>query len=456
MLFQFFGILIGVVLGAGAFYYLPWDLALAVDALLGVFCLLAVYLKNRLVPFEKFEGPKPLREKAGLVREASSNEPFDRAKTKEKELDSQLEAVASSAPRPEKGRGGGLEGIDSSVFEKFRRNIEIEEAEAKRKTVPAEAGVPDEKQAREVIMALSDKAKSLAKTAGKRPASKAAKAYSAPSARRKAPVAEKSARKEETPIVHNEEFEAVGDGLFEDALEEGFAAAESSASRNPKLTADEFLNLKDFKKEKKQLAIETGELLLEAEKIHSEGQHEDLLTRIEIFEAENPRFDELPEAGNVLFWKGMANFHLKNYKAAKGVWQNCFDKHLTYEHQDFEKKIMEVVRLYGRHGVQKHGVPFLLTALNYFRRRSDYEVMDSLYEDVTQAYEQLDDAKRVVETLRNHISIRKALKDFEGQLDLVDRLGKIFFDRGNRQGTNYCYEQGLRIQREMAEADKNR
>jgi hypothetical protein len=76
--------------------------------------------------------------------------------------------------------------------------------------------------------------------------------------------------------------------------------------------------------------------------------------------------------------------------------------------------------------------------------------MDTIYQEIEAAYRQMEDWPRLIQTLQNHLSIRKTLKDHTGQLDLLDHLGKLLYDQGDAASSKKCYERRLVIENEMA------
>ena len=76
--------------------------------------------------------------------------------------------------------------------------------------------------------------------------------------------------------------------------------------------------------------------------------------------------------------------------------------------------------------------------------------MDEIYQEIETAYEQMKDWPRLTQTYQNHLSIKNSLKDYEGQLELLDLLGKLLFDQGDAEGSRKCYEQRLAIENRLS------
>ena len=98
----------------------------------------------------------------------------------------------------------------------------------------------------------------------------------------------------------------------------------------------------------------------------------------------------------------------------------------------------------------------MFTALNEYRQLHDHFKMDVLYDEIEIAYRQSEDWPRLIQTYQNHLSIKKVLKDYVGQLDLLDHLGKLLYDQGEEDKSRKCYEQRLVIENEMQRAGKGK
>ena len=90
-------------------------------------------------------------------------------------------------------------------------------------------------------------------------------------------------------------------------------------------------------------------------------------------------------------------------------------------------------------------VSMLVRLLTLFRRQRDHQAMDQAYIWIVEAQEQVGDERRLLQYLKNHLEIRKALGDQDGQLELIDQLGNRCYRLGLTEEARTYYEMGLRI-----------
>jgi len=98
-------------------------------------------------------------------------------------------------------------------------------------------------------------------------------------------------------------------------------------------------------------------------------------------------------------------------------------------------------------------LPFLFSVLNEYRQFGNHKRMDEIYNEIEQGYRDQQDWKRLIKTYQNHLTIKKLLKDFKGQLKLLDHLGKLYYDQKNADGSKECYEQSIAIKAEMEQQE---
>jgi tetratricopeptide (TPR) repeat protein len=147
--------------------------------------------------------------------------------------------------------------------------------------------------------------------------------------------------------------------------------------------------------------------------------------------------------------QGECEFELEAYEKASKHFQDLFKNHINNEHSQYLDRLEQVIEKFVDADQQQHAVHFLFTALNEFRQLHEFHKMDDIYTEIESAYHQKLDLPRLTQTYQNHLAIKKTIKDFKGQLDILDHLGKLLYDQGDDEGSRKCYEQRLSIESQM-------
>lgn len=150
--------------------------------------------------------------------------------------------------------------------------------------------------------------------------------------------------------------------------------------------------------------------------------------------------------------KGENEFALKQFEKASKTWQDLFKKYVSKDQPQFLSLLEELILKYTKENHHRFAVHFLFTALNEYRQQQDFNKMDQAYHQIEIAYQQLEDWPRLIQTYQNHLTIKKTIKDFEGQLELLDNLGKMLYDQGDAKGSKKYYEQRLSIENQISKA----
>ncbi|MDH4247002.1 MAG: hypothetical protein OEW39_04220 [Deltaproteobacteria bacterium] len=102
-------------------------------------------------------------------------------------------------------------------------------------------------------------------------------------------------------------------------------------------------------------------------------------------------------------------------------------------------------------GVDHLRVSLLVRILALFRQQRDREGMNETYALIESAQERVGDEQKLIQYLKNHLELRRAMGDVPGQLDLIDRLGNRCYKLGLRDEAKGYYEMGLRLRTEAGE-----
>ena len=93
-------------------------------------------------------------------------------------------------------------------------------------------------------------------------------------------------------------------------------------------------------------------------------------------------------------------------------------------------------------------VSMLVRILAVFRQNRDQAAMDRAYGWIEAAQERAGDEKRLLQYLKNHLEIRKALGNVPGQLELIVQIGNRCFKLGLTGEAKTYYEMGLKLRGE--------
>ncbi len=225
--------------------------------------------------------------------------------------------------------------------------------------------------------------------------------------------------------------------------------------RNPDqpIISNEFLTGKDLAIDG-EVAAEGIELALTAAtKEFDLGNFENSLATIRQFLQDN---EDKPTASEqmrrLVELKSENEFELEQYNRSSKTLQLIFSQYITKSSPDFLTLLEKYINKFIEKNEHTHAIHFMFTALNEYRQIHDHVKMDQIYGEIENAYRQLEDLPRLTQTLQNHLTIKKALKDYDGQLDLLDHLGKLLYDQGDEDKSRKCYEQRLVVENEMAKA----
>ncbi|MBU2648252.1 hypothetical protein KKI24_26330 [bacterium] len=227
-----------------------------------------------------------------------------------------------------------------------------------------------------------------------------------------------------------------------------------SAIITPPLTSNEVPTGKDFAGDESETKHEAEITLSIAEGYYQKEQYEKCQTALrQILNAPHRR-DTLPPRLMIelMQLKGNCELDQEQYDTASKTLQELFNSYLDKEHPQYLNILEQIIKKFTEAEQQQHAVHFLFTALNEFRQLHEFQKMDEIYTEIEAAYHQKQDWPRLTQTYQNHLAIKKTIKDFKGQLDIFDHLGKLLYDQGDDEGSRKCYEQRLAIENQIEKA----
>ncbi len=350
---------------------------------------------------------------------------------------------ASTAPK----QNVSSEKLDSGVFAQFESNLKRQSAQS-----PA----PKKQKDEDVIVSLSTKAdkSNTATTAVHKPEP----AEEAPTTESKI---EKKQRLESLRKLNKSiKVDPIG-SLFDDIDENLETKPEDPVGSKPKvlpadlpIPSNEFLTGKDLasspdEEEGIELAIKM------AIKEFEEANHEESLAIIRQYtQNPNKKVETTEQTVQLVELKANNEFELGQYDKAAQTYQEIVTQHISKSSPDFLPLLERFIDKFKDVELEKHAIHFMFTALNEYRQMHDHLKMDATYDDIETAYRQTEDWPRLIQTYQNHLSIKKVLKDYEGQLDLLDQLGKLLYDQGDEDKSRKCYKQRLVVEKEMERMDR--
>ena len=338
------------------------------------------------------------------------------------------------------------EKLDSGVFAQFESNL-------KRQT--SQSPAPKEQKDEDVIVSLSTKGNT----------NKPAAPMKQPEPAEKIPVAESKVEKKQRleslrKLNKSIKVDPIGN-LFDDIDENLDTKPEDPVGLKPEappadqpIASTEFLTGKDLasdpdEEEGIELAINM------AIKEFEEGNHEESLAIIRQYtQNPNKKAETTEQTVQLIELKANNEFELGQYDKAAQTYQEIVTQHISKSSPDFLPLLERFIDKFKDVELEKHAIHFMFTALNEYRQMHDPLKMDATYDDIETAYRQTEDWPRLIQTYQNHLSIKKVLKDYEGQLDLLDQLGKLLYDQGDEDKSRKCYKQRLVVEKEMERMDK--
>ncbi len=221
-------------------------------------------------------------------------------------------------------------------------------------------------------------------------------------------------------------------------------------SMAPPLTSQEILTSSDFEADGSGTKDAAEITLSMAQNYYQKKEYEKSLSALrQFFNAPDQKPVEADMMVKLTLLKSDCEFDLDQFEKASKTQQELFATYVDKQHPQHLEFLEQIIKRYIEAEQQQYVVHFLFTALNEFRQLHEFDKMDEIYGEIETAYHQLEDWPRLTQTYQNHLAIKKTLKDFSGQLGILDHLGKLLYDQGDDEGSRKCYEQRLSIENQM-------
>lgn len=231
-----------------------------------------------------------------------------------------------------------------------------------------------------------------------------------------------------------------------------FASKQSDKGKTSKIKAplisNEMLSSKDFK----VLENEAEMVFNAAEKTYRDGKFEEALSSVMRWFQSNYKYNtKAAHNKDLAKLKADCEFSLLRYKTAAESYQDYFKRFCKQSDEDYLQTLDDVIDNFSLSIQQKYAIQFMFTALNEHRQTGNQVRMDGIYKEIEQAYRQMEDWPRLIQTYQNHLSIKKMIKDHQGQLEILDHLGKLQYDQGDDTGSKQSYEESIAIKKQIGE-----
>ena len=122
------------------------------------------------------------------------------------------------------------------------------------------------------------------------------------------------------------------------------------------------------------------------------------------------------------------------------------------EGEDLARIVRDVVEGLEKEQAWETMIPLLQDLLNYARQQLDRSEMDRLYDKLEQALEATKEEDRLVRICHSHLEIKRAIGDVEGEERLLSKLGRLHHRRGDKEMANQLYQDTLRLRSNMERA----
>lgn len=225
----------------------------------------------------------------------------------------------------------------------------------------------------------------------------------------------------------------------------------TSSANNEPIKSHEFLTSEDLSRSD-QIVDDEANFIMNVVKNHMEKKDfQTCLASINQYIKDHP-LKTLPSEQSIELLQARAEceYELKAFEQSVKTWQVLFKNFIPPDNPEYIELVEALVEKYRAANQPQFAVHFLFNSLNDYRKRQDFAKMDDIYHEIEAEYQGMEDWKRLIQTYENHLSIKKSLDDFDGQLDLLDQLGKLLYDQGDAEGSRKCYEQRLAIENQLS------
>lgn len=428
-----FQVLIVLCFLSGVFFIFDdWKTALLVDVLLTLIIIQILYLSSKLTlkkSVPDLDGEK-IANMITSIKSAPKKKKAPKKKTK---------PVKAENPK-----------IDPNVFSKFQNNLKDSQKSRSGNTIENE----------DVVLSLSSKSKKGQSKSGiSKSAEHLKKSLESGKLNPKTNRLKKNKKLEGYPDNKPSIFDNIkntqkpGSKTIVKKEPITISKKEDKTSKSkPPLISNEVLNGKDLNSGFKVLENEAEMVFNAAEQAYRSGNFEQALSSVMRWFQSNYKYNtQASQNKDLAKLKADCEFSLLRYELAAASYQDFFKRFCNQTDEEYLPLLDEIIDNFSLSIQQKHAIQFMFTALNEHRQAGNQLRMDGIYKEIEQAYRQMEDWPRLIQTYQNHLSIKKMIKDHQGQLDILDLLGKLHYDQGDAAASKVSYEESIAIKKQIGE-----
>lgn len=449
----------------GLFYYsFSVETASALTLFVALLIAQLAFLVSRIRPVS---APRPKAQSVADPKRAAQLLKSMQAETAQRQTRVQQ---AAPAPEPEPVPDEAPSEIDPGVFSRFQQNLD-QSAQApkprQKQGQPLPSPPEPEGDKQEVVVKLSGKKAPRPRNpyAQAAPTQPETKETEPDPARVKLHENKAGKDQEDNRLLDQIPAEPLGD-LFDESEEKDTPKlakagkkvapkprrpqAETQVSGEP-LKSQETLDFSALEEEAKAAEEDMGKLQLKAATSALDKQDYPLALRTAMtwLEKEGRKSKDRKKILAFVEVASKALLAEDRYKEDFQLWQSIFGSVVAKKDPDYLPLLEERIHVYTEKGHAAQAVPFLLTALSAYQAQSDHLRMDQTYQALEEAYREQGNGQALAQCYQSHLGVKKSLKDYAGQLKLLDDLGKLLYDQGDQEGSKRAYEESLVVRGQM-------
>ncbi len=205
-------------------------------------------------------------------------------------------------------------------------------------------------------------------------------------------------------------------------------------------------NMKDL------LPNSSSDLISRVKSFNENKEYDKALAAISEFQGQKDFMVVDSANSELLFQEAISKINAGLPAESRTILLEYFEKYISSDSANFEKRLAQACHAFRENKAESQGLPLFITLLGIKRSNKDLSSMDKIYDDIIAAYTELDEVDKIIESYQNQLAIKNNLNDFDGQLEALDKLGKIYYEVGDKIGVNFCYSRSMEIRQKMLSA----
>ncbi len=120
---------------------------------------------------------------------------------------------------------------------------------------------------------------------------------------------------------------------------------------------------------------------------------------------------------------------------------------------DYESVMKELVSALEEKHAYDEVLPLLEDLMNYNRQRVNLVEMDKLYEKIEKAHIFLNQNEQLVNSYKEHLSIKQQIQDSNGEIKLLSKISLYYAQTGDMEASKRYQTESLRLAKNMVEKE---